>query len=109
MKTCYAEKQYLTKTQIKPIAKEDINLQKKTPVTYDFIKEQFKPTEIYNNGGWLVKFTRNKADTSGPTSSIGIMQFFDSDSKSPQLDPKLIVGLSIVFMVLILVLKMMGK
>jgi preprotein translocase subunit Sec61beta len=53
----------------------------------------------------MVKFTKNKsAPGSGPSSAIGIMRFFDADSKSPKLSPYFILGASIVFIIIALVL-----
>ncbi len=55
----------------------------------------------------MVKFTKRAAQSSGPSSSIGIMRFFDADSKSPKLNPYFVVAAIIVFIVLILVLGLM--
>lgn len=55
----------------------------------------------------MVKFTKNKAEPgSGPSSAIGIMRFFDADSKSPQLNPYFVAGATVVFVVVILIIKM---
>jgi len=55
----------------------------------------------------MVKFVKNRpADgTSGPSSAIGIMRFFDADSKSPQLNPYFVIGATIAFIILVLALK----
>jgi preprotein translocase subunit Sec61beta len=54
----------------------------------------------------MVKFTKSKAEPgSGPSSAIGIMRFFDADSKSPQLHPYFVVGAIVLFVVLVLILK----
>jgi preprotein translocase subunit Sec61beta len=53
----------------------------------------------------MVKFTKNKAAPGGgPSSAIGITRFFDADSKSPKLSPYFVVGATIVFIIIILVL-----
>ena len=53
----------------------------------------------------MVKFTKNKpsAGGGGPSSAIGIMRFFDADSKSPKLSPYFVLGASIVFVVAMLI------
>jgi len=53
----------------------------------------------------MVKFTKNKpsAGGGGPSSAIGIMRFFDADSKSPKLSPYFVLGVSIVFVVAMLI------
>ncbi len=51
----------------------------------------------------MVKFVKNKPQAGGgPTSSIGIMRFFDAESKSPKLSPYFVLGVSIVFVVAML-------
>ncbi|HPM86065.1 MAG: preprotein translocase subunit Sec61beta [Candidatus ainarchaeum sp.] len=56
----------------------------------------------------MVKFFKSKPSEagSGPSSAIGITRFFDASSKSPQLNPYLIIGLTIAFIIFILLLKM---
>ena len=55
----------------------------------------------------MVKFTRNAPQAEGgPSSAIGIMRFFDSESKSPKLNPYFVAGGIIVFIILMLILKM---
>ncbi len=54
----------------------------------------------------MVKFTKSSSDQSGgPSSAIGIIRFFDADSKSPQLSPYFVIGVTVVFVIAILVLK----
>lgn len=55
----------------------------------------------------MVKFIKSRPQdgASGPSSAIGIMRFFDADSKSPKLSPYFVFGAIIVFAILILVLK----
>ena len=54
----------------------------------------------------MVKFVKNASDApSGPSSAIGIMRFFDADSKSPKLNPYFVVGIIVAFILLILILK----
>ncbi len=57
----------------------------------------------------MVKFTRNKADTSGPSSAIGIMRFFDSDSKSPKLNPYFVIGAIALIVIAIIAVKLMSR
>ena len=53
----------------------------------------------------MVKFTKNKPSAGGgPSSAIGITRFFDADSKSPKLSPYFVVGATIVFILIILIL-----
>ena len=54
-----------------------------------------------------MKFRRGPA-TRGPTSSIGIMQFFDADTKGPKLTPELIVVLAFLFAIIILGLQLIS-
>lgn len=52
----------------------------------------------------MVKFTKNKpAAGGGPSSAIGITRFFDAESKSPKLSPTFVLGVSIVFVVAMLI------
>lgn len=44
-----------------------------------------------------------------PSSTLGIMRFFDVESKAPKLSPELVVAVSIAFVVIILVLQFMGS
>ena len=49
----------------------------------------------------MVKFSKGPK-VSGPSSSLGIMRFFDADSKGPKLSPEFVVGLAFVFVVIVL-------
>lgn len=51
-----------------------------------------------------MKLRQTKSDSQGPSSSIGIMKFNDSLS-GPKLSPEFVVGASIFFIILIVVLK----
>ncbi len=55
----------------------------------------------------MVKFTKSRPSEagSGPSSAIGIIRFFDADSKSAKLSPYLVVGVIVVFIIIILVIK----
>jgi preprotein translocase subunit Sec61beta len=59
----------------------------------------------------MVKFTKSRPDEAGggPSSAIGIMRFFDADSKAPHLSPYFIVGIAVVFIIAMLFLKMMFR
>jgi preprotein translocase subunit Sec61beta len=51
----------------------------------------------------MVKFTKSKAAPGGgPSSAIGITRFFDADSKSPKLSPYFVIGVSLVFIIIVL-------
>ncbi|RLG69982.1 MAG: preprotein translocase subunit Sec61beta [Candidatus Iainarchaeum archaeon] len=39
-----------------------------------------------------------------PSSALGIMRFFDAESKAPKLSPELVVAIAIAFILIILVL-----
>jgi len=53
----------------------------------------------------MVKFTKNKPQIAGggPSSAIGIMRFFDADSKSPKLSPHFVLAVSIIFVIAMLI------
>jgi len=59
----------------------------------------------------MVKFVKSRPEDAGggPSSAIGIMRFFDADSKSPQLNPYFMVGVIAVFVVAILILKVLWR
>jgi len=42
---------------------------------------------------------------SGPSSSIGIMRFFDADTPGPKMSPEFIVGIAIITIAVVLVIK----
>lgn len=48
-----------------------------------------------------MKFTNVRQD-SGPSSSIGIMRFFDTDSGGPKISPEFVVGVAIIFALIII-------
>lgn len=50
-----------------------------------------------------MKFESGPA-TSGPSSSLGIMRFFDADEGGPKVRPEIIVGIAIAFALIVLVL-----
>jgi preprotein translocase subunit Sec61beta len=52
----------------------------------------------------MVKLQRGPS-ISGPSSSLGIMRFFDVESGGPKVSPEFVVGISIVFAFIILLLK----
>ncbi len=57
----------------------------------------------------MVKFVKNRNDAGGgPSSAIGIMRFFDADSKSPQLNPYFIVGIIAIFIIALLVIQILN-
>ena len=53
-----------------------------------------------------MKFDKAKSiPGAGPSSAIGIMRFFDQDTGGPKMTPEFVVGFSVVFVVLVLVVK----
>ena len=42
---------------------------------------------------------------SGPSSSIGIMRFFDAETPGPKLSPEFIVGFSLIVIAVVVVIK----
>lgn len=56
----------------------------------------------------MVKLSQSKG-MSGPSSSLGIMRFFDVETGGPKLTPEFTVGISIAFVALILVLRFVFK
>ncbi len=52
----------------------------------------------------MVKFERSK-NVSGPSSSLGIMRFFDADVAGPKITPEFVFGFAVVLIVVVLGLK----
>lgn len=44
----------------------------------------------------------------GPSSSIGIMRFFDVESGGPKMSPEFVLAVAVVFSVIMLALHLMG-
>lgn len=42
---------------------------------------------------------------SGPSSSIGIMRFFDAETPGPKMTPEFVIGLAIIVIAVVLVIK----
>lgn len=55
-----------------------------------------------------MKFTQSSG-VSGPSSAIGIIRFFDTDSGGPKVTPEFVVGLSIVFGLVLVAFKFVGR
>jgi len=53
-----------------------------------------------------MKLDRAKEFSSGPSSAIGIMRFFDQDTGGPKMTPEFVVGVAIAFIVLALAVKL---
>jgi preprotein translocase subunit Sec61beta len=53
----------------------------------------------------MVKMTHGPGMT-GPSSSLGIMRFFDVDTAGPKLTPEFVLGITVAFIVIILFLRM---
>ncbi len=54
----------------------------------------------------MVKLERLPGSGYAPSSTLGIMRFFDTDSGGPKLTPEFVVALCAVFAVAILVLQL---
>lgn len=54
----------------------------------------------------MVKFNTVKQDSSGPSSSIGIMRFSDSTS-GPKITPELVIVLCVIFAGIIFALRVL--
>ncbi|MFH1663556.1 MAG: preprotein translocase subunit Sec61beta [archaeon] len=52
----------------------------------------------------MVKLTRGPA-TSSPSSSLGIMRFFDVDTGGPKLSPEFVIGVCVVLIIVVLLVK----
>ncbi len=52
----------------------------------------------------MVKLSRGPA-TSGPSSSLGIMRFFDVDTGGPKMSPEFVVGVALALIILVLIIK----
>ena len=51
-----------------------------------------------------MRFQRSQ-NAAGPSSSVGITRFFDTDLAGPKLSPEFVLGISVVFVVFMVVLK----
>ncbi len=56
-----------------------------------------------------MKFTQSGSGVSGPSSSIGIIRFFDTDSGGPKVTPEFIIGASVAFALVLVVLKIASR
>ena len=55
----------------------------------------------------MVKFTTTKQDVAGPSSSLGIMRFFDTDMAGPKITPEFVIVLCVIFSAIIFGIKLM--
>ncbi len=55
----------------------------------------------------MVKLKKG-APSAGPSSSIGIMRFFDADTSGPKIAPEAIIVVSGIFIAAVLVIKLLG-
>lgn len=55
-----------------------------------------------------MKFNQTKTTTQQPSSALGIMRFFDSDSKTPKISPEIVAGITIAFVVLVILIGKTG-
>jgi preprotein translocase subunit Sec61beta len=54
-----------------------------------------------------MRFQRSQ-NTGGPSSSVGITRFFDTDMSGPKMTPEFVLGLSVAFIILMFALKMLA-
>lgn len=54
----------------------------------------------------MVKFNTSKQEVAGPSSSLGIMRFFDTDMAGPKITPEFVIVLCVIFSGIILALKL---
>jgi len=54
----------------------------------------------------MVKLSKGPR-VSGPSSSLGIMRFFDSDTSGPKLSPEFVLGAALALIVFVLVARAM--
>jgi preprotein translocase subunit Sec61beta len=57
----------------------------------------------------MVKFTKSRASTPGPSSAIGITRFFDADTKGPKMSPYFVVGATFALIIGIIILKIFTR
>jgi len=53
----------------------------------------------------MVKLNRGPA-VSGPSSSLGIVRFFDADTSGPKLTPEFVVVIAVALIALVVVIKL---
>ena len=56
-----------------------------------------------------MKFTSSGGGVSGPSSSIGIIRFFDADSGGPKMTPEFVVGISVAFALVLVAVRLATK
>ena len=54
----------------------------------------------------MVKLKRGPPVT-GPSSSLGIMRFFDADTAGPKMSPEFVVATSVAVIIIVVALKLM--
>lgn len=52
----------------------------------------------------MVKFDSGPS-VSGPSSSIGIMRFFDAETPGPKITPEFIIGFAVIIIFVVVVIK----
>lgn len=55
----------------------------------------------------MVKLSRGPA-VSGPSSSLGIVRFFDADTSGPKLSPEFVIGIAIALIAIVLIIKIIS-
>jgi|GEM_PF-562338 len=51
----------------------------------------------------MVKLSKGKR-TYGPSGTLGIMRFFDAETKAPQVTPELVIGVIVIVIIIILLI-----
>ncbi len=55
----------------------------------------------------MVKLGSSRQASAGPSSTMGIMRFFDVDAKGPKITPEFVMGVALAFVIIVLVLRFM--
>ena len=56
-----------------------------------------------------MKFTSTSSGVSGPSSSIGIIRFFDTDSGGPKITPEFVLVASVAFALVLVAFRLVGR
>lgn len=54
----------------------------------------------------MVKFTHSRPDALGPSSSLGIMRYFE-DTGAPKISPEFVIGICVVLIVIMLAIQLL--
>jgi preprotein translocase subunit Sec61beta len=53
-----------------------------------------------------MKFRQTGAAAPGPSSTLGIMRFFDTEMGGPKLGPEFVIGIAVAFCILIIFIRL---